>query len=461
MNFFDHIFFINLDRRPDRLKSISEQLKRVGFDAERISAVDGSLLNPNQKIGNGWNHKGVAGCLLSHRKLVQVAKERGYKNFLAIEDDTILADDFRERFDSYIKQLPPDWDMIYFGGNHLSLDRSGININVGKCKHTLTTNMYGMSDRLYDHVLDNVSHNVDELREPIDVFYLKIQQSSIYNCFYFKPHLAWQASIFSDIENKTQDMSFLQPSFKKMSLIISSCNQIDRLRYCLKSAITQKYYNYEVIVADDNSVDGSVEMVLKDFPSVKLSNNPHSIKGVYTLAQNWNAAANMATGNRLIFTNADCLLPSNYVNAHADGVMEDDIVFGPNERTDHEIDPLLKEEMTPMKLIEKYMKISASGVTKDLRHDDSAYTYNKVYGYYYPWGNNMSVPANKFFEVGGFPALKEYGGEEMLLCKKLSVKKGLKIKSNKNTINIHMWHPVTNKAKKPFNEFDYNEYIDN
>lgn len=471
MKMFDHVFFINLDRRKDRLKFISEQLKKNNIIAERVSGVDGSLLNVDARIGNGWNHKGVAGCLLSHRKIIELARDRGYKNFLVIEDDTVFEDDFNLKFNNFIKQVPSNWDMLYFGGNHIGLNfdykhqhkgLTGINVNVGRCINTLTTNCYAMKDTLYNLILNSIPEKIEKLNEPIDVFYTRIQQSGKFNCYFFKPQLVWQDSIFSDIENKSQELPFLRPDIPKISLIISSYNQKERLRFCLKSAIIQRYYNYEVIVADDNSNDGTQEMILNEFPGVIVSKNKFSESGIYTLAQNWNTAASLATGQRLIFTNADCLLPSNFVSAHADLNMFEDIIFGPNERTDETISNILTDiDQTPRQLIERYYKLSDSGLGIDLRHDNSAYTYNKVYSYYYPWGNNMSVPATSFFEVGGFPELREYGGEEILLSKKLTIKKNLKVKSNVYAKNIHLWHPVINKMQKPFNELEYKEYIDN
>jgi glycosyltransferase involved in cell wall biosynthesis len=332
-----------------------------------------------------------------------------------------------------------------------------VNVNVGRCTHTLTTNCYAMRDTMYDLILDAIPEDVQLLQMPVDVLYTSIQKSGKFNCYAFKPHLVWQDSIFSDIENKSQDLPFLRPEVPKISLIISSCNQKERLRYSLKSACIQDYYNYEVIVADDNSTDGTYDMVLSEFSGVQISLNPNSTSGVYTLAQNWNAAAKKATGERLIFTNADCIFPKGFVGAHADINMHNDIIFGPNERTDENIQELLKLDLTPGELLKQYAK--KSRILKDLRHDTSAYTYNKEFNFYYPWGNNMSVPTKPFREVGGFPQLREYGGEEILLSKKLTLKKGLKVKSNQNTLNIHLWHPVTNTMSKPFNEFEYDDYI--
>lgn len=449
----EHIFVINLDRRPDRLDLIDKQLKRFNLNYERISAIDGNLLNPNPKIGNGWNHKGVAGCALTHRKIIEIAKERNYKNFLVIEDDTVFSDEFKN-IDSYIKQVPNDWDVIYFTSLHLSKPKN-VNVNVFKSTHTLVTNMLAMNSKFYDVVLDNLPNKVEKLEKPIDILFTDLQKN--YNFYSLRPHVAWQDSIFSDIENKSQELPHLNPIIPKISLIISSYNQKERLRFCLKSAITQSYYNYEVIVADDSSTDGTIEMIRNEFSGVKVFINENKQKDIYCLAENWNFAAKHATGERLIFTNADCMLPTSYVQEHAEPKFFNSIIFGPNERLDENVASLLSKDISPKQLIDEYLKISTIG--KDLRHDNSAYTYGQEYNYFYPWGNNMSVPKKSFLKVGGFPKLREYGGEEILLSKKLTIKEQLKVYSNYKTINYHLWHPVVNKLKKPFNEHEYNDYI--
>ena len=69
----DGVFFINLDRRVDRLAEISEELSLMGIEGERFSAVDRS--------------PGILGCGLSHLSVLKLARERGYRNVLIFEDD--------------------------------------------------------------------------------------------------------------------------------------------------------------------------------------------------------------------------------------------------------------------------------------------------------------------------------------------------------------------------------------
>ena len=67
------VLYINLDHRTDRKKNIENQL--VGFNnIERISAI----YTPNN---------GREGCTLSHIKALERAKQKGYEEFIIMEDD--------------------------------------------------------------------------------------------------------------------------------------------------------------------------------------------------------------------------------------------------------------------------------------------------------------------------------------------------------------------------------------
>ena len=57
---------------------------------------------------------------------------------------------------------------------------------------------------------------------------------------------------------------------KMVSIIISNYNGKEHLRECLSSLMRLKYPNYEVIVVDAGSTDGSGQMAERDFPNVIL-----------------------------------------------------------------------------------------------------------------------------------------------------------------------------------------------
>lgn len=83
----------------------------------------------------------------------------------------------------------------------------------------------------------------------------------------------------------------------KLSVIILNHNTRDLLRQCLKTVNG----SYQVIVVDNNSTDGSVEMVKENFPNVKII--PRKVNDGYTRGNN--AAKNIATGEYVLFLNSD------------------------------------------------------------------------------------------------------------------------------------------------------------
>ena len=67
------IIYINLKRRLDRLHEITEELTNFGLVGERFNAIP--------------NSNGIVGCGYSHLEVLKLAKHRGYKNILILEDD--------------------------------------------------------------------------------------------------------------------------------------------------------------------------------------------------------------------------------------------------------------------------------------------------------------------------------------------------------------------------------------
>lgn len=74
MEHLDKIFFINLDKRPDRLNEIMREINEMAFPidkVERFSAIEG----------------GQVGCVVSHLEIIKIAKQQHYRNILILEDD--------------------------------------------------------------------------------------------------------------------------------------------------------------------------------------------------------------------------------------------------------------------------------------------------------------------------------------------------------------------------------------
>jgi GT2 family glycosyltransferase len=89
-----------------------------------------------------------------------------------------------------------------------------------------------------------------------------------------------------------------------LSIIIVSWNVRERLRDCLSRIfLSQKGFSFEVFVVDNNSADGTADMVRSDFPLVKLIANSDNLG----FAKANNQAFRQSSGRYVLLLNPDTL----------------------------------------------------------------------------------------------------------------------------------------------------------
>lgn len=91
-------------------------------------------------------------------------------------------------------------------------------------------------------------------------------------------------------------------SEKKISVVIANYNKASTIGKCLEAALCSRYRNFEVIVVDDMSDDGSVD-IIKQYPCKLIRLNEHS-----GASKARNVGASHSSGDIIFFTDADCLL---------------------------------------------------------------------------------------------------------------------------------------------------------
>lgn len=95
------------------------------------------------------------------------------------------------------------------------------------------------------------------------------------------------------------------PSGLKLSIIIVSFNTRNVTRQCLESIYKAEWRdNFEIIVVDNNSEDGSLEMIKTEFPKVKLIANKDN--KLFAIANN--QGAKVANGKYLLLLNSDTIV---------------------------------------------------------------------------------------------------------------------------------------------------------
>ncbi len=158
----DHIYFINLDRSPRRLKSMKTQLDNLKIDYSRFPAIEGinvKYVNINtgetltgldiknsERIPEGKfdiycsddkpadfhsiylastsqtgkyykRYVNEIGTTCSHKRIWEIALQNNHNNVLILEDDAMFLDKFNKYFPLMLKNIPKDADYLYLNYN--------------------------------------------------------------------------------------------------------------------------------------------------------------------------------------------------------------------------------------------------------------------------------------------------------------------------------------------------------
>ncbi len=122
-----HTWVINLDRSPDRLASISDQLDRLGLAWTRQRAVDARAFTPEQQAlldVPAYHRKhgkhpvpGELGCYLSHVEVMRAFLASDKDFALILEDDVQLGAELPAVLEA-LEQHPGRWDLVKLSAVH-------------------------------------------------------------------------------------------------------------------------------------------------------------------------------------------------------------------------------------------------------------------------------------------------------------------------------------------------------
>jgi len=104
----------------------------------------------------------------------------------------------------------------------------------------------------------------------------------------------------------------------RISIVIPTHNRKALLHRCLTAVTHQDYPDYEVIVVDDGSTDGTEAMVRREFPQVRyIRQEPSRGPGAAR-----NRGIEAATGEVVAFTDDDCVPPKDWLSQLSKGFQQ-------------------------------------------------------------------------------------------------------------------------------------------
>jgi GR25 family glycosyltransferase involved in LPS biosynthesis len=186
--YFDKVVVINLDRRQDRMERLDPQLKELGIEYERYSAVDSKAIGVAPMIAGTMSH-------------VEVLKNHRDQKILILEDDAYFVEDFNEKFEAVMQTLPSDSDIFYLGA--LLPKHTGkvtpVNANWSRQVMTTASHAYCINPARVNYFIENLDGYEWYIDIGLRVFAEK------YNAYITQPNLVTQFPSYSDLREKEVD----------------------------------------------------------------------------------------------------------------------------------------------------------------------------------------------------------------------------------------------------------------
>jgi len=171
---------LNLDRRPDRLEQVTNELNKQGIVFERFSACVEEV---------GWK---------GYNKSIKAIFEKyaDIQNLFIFEDDCYFESDFNRE---YLSELASDYDGLWLGSNLQSDHRRRYSDNLSWLENGWNTHATLFSREFRSWCLENWNGELvfDE--------WVRVNALPIRKCFVLNPMVAFQRPSQSDIINGYAD----------------------------------------------------------------------------------------------------------------------------------------------------------------------------------------------------------------------------------------------------------------
>jgi GR25 family glycosyltransferase involved in LPS biosynthesis len=100
---FKHTIVLSLEHRYDRRDFITKTMDKMNISFDFFNAINGhETFNPTNLLN------GEYGIKLSHIEIMKYCKQNNFSGILIFEDDVVFCDDFYEKLNKNLLELPLD-----------------------------------------------------------------------------------------------------------------------------------------------------------------------------------------------------------------------------------------------------------------------------------------------------------------------------------------------------------------
>lgn len=223
-------------------------------------------------------------------------------------------------------------------------------------------------------------------------------------------------------------------TYPKASVVIAAYRNPELLDDVLDAWEKQLYHDYEVIVVDDGSPkDMCLESIVRKHSAcgAQFMYLYNDTGDSYCIGSARNLGIWYATGERIIFTDADCIPSPNFIMEHMLKASRNNITIGPRYRI-KEYNGNIPDDYIVDPRVDGAFRTIADGTCHD--------PWESV------WGCNFSVPRNHLISINGFDEIAfdgKWGSEDVDLAYRL-IRKGLQVKPVIDALVYHIEHPTRN-----------------
>jgi GR25 family glycosyltransferase involved in LPS biosynthesis len=198
--YFDQVYCLNLDRRPDRMEKMQKRFDHFGIQFKRIQAIDGKCMTDAEFANNKFSkkiNKNTLACALGHQKIFEDAKLNNHQKILIFEDDAMMVKDLKIKLQ---KILTIDWDLIYLGATHYGGWSKVLN-GFYHPKSTCGTFAYALNKKAYEWIIDSINKFGFKHADSYLADYYKHQNKK---CFIFFPNICKPTVDDADMHPRNQ-----------------------------------------------------------------------------------------------------------------------------------------------------------------------------------------------------------------------------------------------------------------